>query len=155
MPGAGGRADPGSIRLSLPSLSWRAGTVAMCQRAGQDRRNVTLRRSGRAPGRSPQKKPHSNLPDRSPRSRSAPAKTCGFTRRFSTVPAVDDTVLSEVGLSIGPVLGRCSLAREAVGQQRMRASDAGADPEEQAGHAGMAQRGQRYCKARTGCYSVR
>jgi hypothetical protein len=29
-----------------------------------------------------------------------------------------------VGLCIGPVLGRCSQAREAAGQQRMRAPDA-------------------------------
>jgi hypothetical protein len=47
-PGAAGRADPGSARLSLPSLRWQAGTVALWQRDGSDRRVATLRRSGRA-----------------------------------------------------------------------------------------------------------
>src|SRR5690348_4169723 len=44
MPSRGGRADPGSIGLSLLSLRWQAGTAAMSQCAGPDRRVVPLRR---------------------------------------------------------------------------------------------------------------
>ena len=33
-PAAAGRANPGSTRLSLPSLRWQAGTVAMWPRGG-------------------------------------------------------------------------------------------------------------------------
>jgi hypothetical protein len=37
--------------LSLPSLRWQAGTVAMWQRDGQNRRTVTLRRLEQAGAR--------------------------------------------------------------------------------------------------------
>ena len=49
-PPAAGRADPGSIRLSLLSLRWQAGTAAKSHCDGPDRRVVPLRRSWTAPG---------------------------------------------------------------------------------------------------------
>jgi len=43
-----GARNPRNVRLFLPSLRWQAGTVALSHRDGPDRRDVTLRRSGRA-----------------------------------------------------------------------------------------------------------
>ena len=51
-PAAAGRTKPREYRLSLPSHSWQAGTVALWQRDGQNRRVATLRRLVRTgPGR--------------------------------------------------------------------------------------------------------
>jgi hypothetical protein len=49
-PAAAGRANTGNTRLSLPSLRWQAGTGAMAQRDGPDRRVVPLRRFRAGPG---------------------------------------------------------------------------------------------------------
>ena len=64
-----------------------------------------------------------------------------------------------VGLCVGPVLGRCSQAREAASRQRTRAAGAPEptwkDRQVSPGLLGAAQVLRRYCKARPGCYSVR
>jgi len=49
-PPAAGRANPGSTRLSLPSLRWPAETAALSHCDGPDRRVVPSRRFRTAPG---------------------------------------------------------------------------------------------------------
>ncbi len=108
----------------------RAGRrAACCPGARESRQHLRS-----CPDRPPQE-PRSTTPGRSPRFGHHRHRTCRFTRRFSAVPAVDDTV--RLGLppgapwgsrqaprttvrgtaGIGPVLGRRSEAREAAGQQ--------------------------------------
>src|SRR5690242_19920007 len=70
----GPRHPPGGHRLSLPSLSWQAGTVALWHCDGQNRRDVTLRRPGEAHDEKPQARStsalHRSIPGGGPKSRS-------------------------------------------------------------------------------------